>query len=166
MANSRLGSIPDHGKPLGQGAKFILEVVLTHEGNDCLAWPYSRNEQGYGRLSVDDKMVRASRYVCMLVHGDPPTPKHHAAHSCGNGHLGCVAPRHLRWATPKQNYADRLEHGTHARSERNGKAKLTEDQAREILSLKGIRFQRQLASDFGVAEGTIANIHSGRTWSD
>lgn len=50
--------------------------------------------------------------MCQKAHGDPPSPKHDAAHSCGRGHEGCVNPNHLSWKTKKQNQADRITHGT------------------------------------------------------
>jgi hypothetical protein len=49
----------------------------------------------------------AHRAMCRLIHGNPPTPKHQAAHSCGNGRRGCVHPGHLRWATDAENRAER-----------------------------------------------------------
>lgn len=88
--------------------RFVKETALPFEGNECLEWPYSGNNWGYGQLTVAGRLVVASRFVCEIAHGDPPTPEYQAAHSCGNGHLGCVNPQHLRWATPKENSADKI----------------------------------------------------------
>lgn len=160
-----------HGDPLGGRApygevsRFIREVALRHTGDKCLTWPFGKTQRGYGLIWIDGKHVIASRYVCELVHGSPPTPEHDAAHSCGKGHEGCVAPEHLSWKTPVENKADELLHGTRPRGERNGHAKLTEAEAREILALKGVELQRNLAARFGVSRTAVASIHSGRKWT-
>jgi len=110
-------------------------------------------------------LMLASRYVCELVRGKPPTPKHEAAHSCGKGHDGCIAPGHLSWKTATQNAADKLLHGTDPRGERCGTAKLTEGQVREIRSLKGTATQAELAIRYSVARETISLIHRRINWA-
>jgi len=191
MANSRLCSIPvcgkkhkskgfcgkhyrrllTHGDPLttvgaahGEPEQFYQDVVLAHEGGDCLAWPYSRDPKGYGRIRRDGNHSLAHRLVCEDVNGPPPTPKHQAAHSCGNGHLGCVTKGHLSWKTRLQNKADELTHGTRNRGERHGFAKLTEAQAREIRIFKGQISNKQIAAKYGVSTDTVSSIHVGKTW--
>lgn len=160
-----------HGDPLGGGTshgeplRFIHEVALHHTGNECLTWPFGKNNKGYGNAWIDGKRVVASRYVCELVKGPPPTPEHEAAHRCGKGHEGCIAPEHLVWKTQAENSADKLEHGTHNRGERHFSSKLTEESVREILSLKGKETQRAMAARFGVTHQTIHNILRGRIWS-
>jgi hypothetical protein len=99
------------------------------------------------------------------VNGPPPTPEHEAAHSCGKGHEGCIAPGHLEWKTPAENTADRLVHGTHSRGERSYWAKLTEADVREILAMKGIIPQRKLAVRFGVTHQTIYKILRRQIWA-
>lgn len=169
--NAHYKRLRKSGDPLGGGTlrgkplRWIDEVAVPYNSEDCLIWPYSKTRKGYGMVNNCGKMVRVHRYVCELVRGAPPTPEHEAAHSCGKGHEGCVAPGHLSWKTPKENQADRLEHGTHNRGERCGSAKLTEDAVRTILSLKGVETQVSLAERFGVAPSTIRSIHTGRNWA-
>jgi len=110
-------------------------------------------------------MRSASRYVCELANGEPPTPEHQAAHSCGNGHLACVTPGHLSWKTPKDNNADKVAHGSVNRGDRNGQAKITEEQARQIVSLKGSATQKEIGRMFGIARSTVREIHAGLIWS-
>lgn len=159
-----------HGDPLvvkvershrGEPQCFYESVVLGYEGAECLIWPFGRFSNGYGKMG--GRIV--SRLVCEDEYGAPPTAEHEAAHSCGKGHLGCVTRAHLSWKTKAENMADKLSHGTHSRGERHGKSKLTESQAREILSLKGKVSQSSLAARFGVAAQTVGKIHSGQNWS-
>src|SRR5690606_10732407 len=110
---------------------------------------------GYGQVFFDGKMHIASRYVCAQVHGEPPTPKHEAAHSCGNGSLGCITPSHLSWKTSAENTADQVLHGTLPRGERNGQSKLTDDDVRQILALKGRKSHRDIADSFGISTSNV-----------
>ena len=190
MATSSLCSIPDCGKtakvkglcgghytrlwrygdPLcgrtsrGDLPKFYSEVVMKYEDDECLIWPYAA-KNGYGVMGHNGKTVLVSRRVCEEVNGPPPTPDHHAAHSCGKGHLGCVTKRHLSWKTPYGNNQDKLVHGTVSRGSRNGTSKLTEKQVIEIMSLKGASALPTIADRFGVSKQTISEIHCGTRWA-
>lgn len=152
--------------PKGAARRFIHEVASPYSGNDCLIWPFATNPYGYGVYTRPERGITlASRYVCEIVHGAAPTPQHEAAHSCGNGHKGCVNPNHLSWKTPKDNTADKFRHGTVARGEQIVASKLTEAQVKEIRSLKGVKNQYELAEQFGVRQQTISRIHSRARWA-
>jgi hypothetical protein len=153
----------------GEPDDFFRNVVLAYEGEACLTWPYRVSQYGYAVLGKDTNdnggSCFISRLVCEAVNGPPPTPAHQAAHSCGNGHLACVAKKHLSWKTPKENSADRVTHGTLALGEKNGRAKLTEAQVREIIALRGKQQRKEIAARFGVTPRTISDIQSGRNWT-
>lgn len=157
-----------HGDPsvdrkLGRVQEYYQSVVLQYDGDECLIWPYS-TIRGYGRMQNDGNLAVVSRALCKEVHGPAPTPAHDAAHSCGNGHLGCVTKKHLSWKTRAENMADRVLHGTSNRGERHASAKLTEEQAREIISLRGKEKQKDTASRFGIAPQTVSGIQLGQKW--
>jgi hypothetical protein len=153
-----------HGDPTGGGTNTgaplaFLEQALASETNDCINWPYGRGWKGRAKVWIGGRNCPAARVICERAHGAPPTPEHEAAHSCGKGHVGCINPRHLRWATPKENNADRLIHGTDLRGERNHLAKLAEADVREIrrLALEGMT-QRAIARQYEVSEPAISLI--------
>lgn len=129
---------------------------LNYEGGDCLTWPFSRNPTGYGSFKRDGKTCYAHRYICEWAHGAPPDPSYQAAHSCGNGHLGCVNPMHLSWKTRSEN---QLESTWHPR------IKLTAAKAAEIRRLKGIEYPSITAATYCVTEATVRKIQSGEIWS-
>lgn len=160
-----------HGDPLGGGIprgeaqRYFREVVLAYDGNDCLPWPYDRSTSGYGRLHHNGKQRNVSRLVCEEFGGPPPTDRHEAAHSCGNGHLGCVTKRHLSWKTSAENSFDRVRHGTSGAGEKNTGAKLTLAQVEEIRALVGHMKQQDIADRFGVSSSLICLIKNGKIWN-
>lgn len=78
-----------------------------------------------------------------------------------------MTKRHLRWATPKENAADRLIHGTDNRGTKNNMAKLTDDevcQIRDILHAKAMK-QIEIAAAYSVCKQTITNIKKKLRWA-
>ena len=110
------------------------------------------------------KRIKVARLVARAFLGDPPSPKHHAAHR--NGVRTDDRAANLYWATVSENTADKWTHGTMARGERVGCAVLTEPQIIEIRSRYSVGdvSQRALAREYGVAQSSMwAAIH-GRNW--
>lgn len=116
--------------------------------------------------------------VCEAFHGPKPTPRHEVAH--GDGDQTNNAADNLRWATRKENFADRDAHGrtargathfsaTHpelcARGEGHGMAKLTEANVIAIKSAPAyFGVQSQLARQFGISQQQISDIRNGKSW--
>ena len=147
----------------GAGEKFIREIAIPFTGDDCLIWPYGRSH-GYGFVNRKEGENYAHRIVCEAINGAPPSPKHDAAHSCGNGHAGCVNPNHLRWDTRQGNLADMFVHGTAPIGERNGQAKLTEDDVRIIRSIGYSAKRVEIAQRFNVSAGNVTMILQRKYW--
>lgn len=150
-----------HGDPLGggtsQGAtQEWVRDAARYDGDDCLIWPFSTTV-GYGQTWWDGKPALASRVVCTLAHGPAPTPLHQAAHSCGKGHKGCVSPRHLRWATRKENETDKTAHGTRGK-------KLSPETVMAILSLRDTMSGVAIARKFGTTPSNVSSIFRGKSW--
>lgn len=150
-------------KGKGRGIAF-LRSLIGFKGDICVTWPFSRDLQGRGIMGFEGKVHQAHRVMCRLAHGEPPSPIHQAAHTCGRGHEACVNPNHVCWKTPEENSLDMLVHGT-ARKPGRPKRRLTAVQVERIKALKGVSTQREIAAQFGVAWETIADIHRGRTWA-
>ena len=125
-----------HGDPLG-GPPFrarkgeiglFFEKAITYTGDDCLPWPFARNSAGYGHFSHKGKDKLASRHVCEAVNGNAPKDLPEAAHTCGNGHMGCVNGRHLAWKDRSGNASDMTIHGTSQSGAKMWMVKLTGSQ--------------------------------------
>lgn len=152
-------------KPPNKGISAVanwLKANVHHKGDECLIWPFALNWNGYGNLMYEGKMTKAHRVMCRLAHGEPPTPKHVAAHSCNRGHLACVHPDHLSWKTPRENLLDRRAAGTLTKKRWNKNGTLSDDQIRRIVELKGKLNQREIAAMFGISYQHVSVIHQGK----
>lgn len=141
-----------------------IEEHKGYQGDDCLKWPFGRSDNGRGVIGNGAGPRSAPRAMCIAAHGQPPTSKHETAHSCGNGHLGCTNPRHLRWDTHMGNVSDRAAHGRDRRGEEINTAKLTEGEVQEIRRRKGLQTGVSLAKEFGVSTTTISGIFNNKSW--
>lgn len=83
----------------------------------------------------------------------------------GDGNRKNANLNNLRWATSKQNNADKEAHGTILRGEQSCKSILTEEKVRMVIQrLAGGESAKLIASDYGVSRITILDIRDGRSW--
>jgi len=134
--------------------------------------PRALCQDGYGYLICSIKSnstgrsypPKVHRLVALAFHGPPPVGKYMATHI--NGVKTDNRAANIRWASRSTNYADSVRHGTAASGERSGRAKLTEEQVRQIrdrYAAGGVTF-RSLAHEFGVAHGTMVALVHRRSW--
>lgn len=144
-----------------------LESKISYADEDCLLWPFGRDRHGYGQISRKTAgEARAHRWMCRAARGEPPTPDALAIHSCGNGHLGCVNPRHLRWGTIRDNALDRDGHGTQTKGSQICTARLDENAVKEIRKAyadESISVD-DMAKKYGVHRHAITNAVTGKSW--
>lgn len=158
-----------YGDPLGGGtpkharARWI-EANRDYIGDDCIKWPFPLGGLGRGKTEVSGVSMTAPRGMCMAAHGKPPTPKHQAAHRCGNGHLACMNPRHLYWATPKENSQDTIRHGRSGRGVRNGRALIGPIDVLGIIAHSSSHTWQQTADEFGIGRTAVGRILHGKAW--
>lgn len=161
----RHGSPTAGRTPRGIAAKYLFETVLPFNEGKCLIWPYDRINGSRSRICWDGRSYIASRLVCELTYGLPPSREHVAAHSCGNGRLGCVNPHHLRWATPRENSQDAIGHGTTQRGEKHKKSKLTAKDVRAIRAIGKSKSLKEIAREFGVCFQLVHLIQKRKVWT-
>lgn len=138
----------------------FLRANIGAETANCIKWPYGTNDKGYGLAVIGGAQKTASRWMCILAHGEPVPPRTYAAHGCGNP--WCVNPRHLRWATHQENMADRVAHGTDNSGVRNGKTTISEDDVRAIRAAPADL--KALMDRYGLSKHGISKIRSGKRW--
>lgn len=124
---------------------------------------------GYGyryvMLGAKGPKGAVHRFVALAFLGPPPTPKHEVAHN--DGDLLNNRPDNLRWATRKENEADKVKHGTNRRPSWRGaehpRTHLTDADVAYIRTA-GIS-STVLGRQFKVHPSTICRIVRGATWA-
>lgn len=161
------GDVGTHRPIHAYDARAWFAEHKYYQSDECLIWTAdgrrsltvsvavvgeASGHEGQGKINV-------GRAMCIIAHGKPPTSAHVAAHWCGNGHLGCVNPRHLRWATQRENMADRFLHGV--RTNANA-PHANEAQIRAIETLAETMTAEEIAAAFRVETKTIEHLLTGR----
>lgn len=108
----RHGDASAGGLAKGEARRWVEEVAIPYQGDDCLTFPYG-TAHGYGRINIDDCPMDVHVFVLQRVKGPKPTPQHESCHTCGMGADACVNPNHLYWGTRKENVADMMRHRNH-----------------------------------------------------
>lgn len=130
------------------------------------------DDDGYYVVSlyVGGKVVtgRVNRLVCEAFHGPAKYPSiMDAAHK--NGYRTSNRPSNLKWATKKENAADQIDHGTRVQGEKHPRALFAQidvDLIRAAYRAQpDVSTIRRLAGTYNVAELTIRNIVTGRSWA-
>jgi hypothetical protein len=126
-----------------------------------------KDKDGYGRFWLDGRNQSAHKASLTLFRG-AVLDGLLVLHSCDNP--SCVNPAHLSLGTQKDNIQQAIRRGRRAqvkppvrRGEKNARAKLTEQQVREIR----VAYRPGvcgLAKRYGVTRSTIRSVATGRTW--
>jgi hypothetical protein len=147
--------------------RFRSKYIPVPESG-CWLWLDSLDKDGYGRLQLPGKQsVKAHRLSYQLQHGELPSLciLHRCDVRC------CVNPAHLYAGTLAQNNQDCITRGRYRSGgkphpgERNGRARVTAEQAVEIRRryLSGER-SGDLGREFGLTYGAIWRLATGRAW--
>lgn len=140
-------------------------VDRVHKGRPLRLRP---KPNGFGHVYASiaiskTRYIQINRAVCLAFHGPAPSPEHQAAHLDGNTRNNAVA--NLVWATPLENAAHKIWHGTSAVGSRNGAAKITEADVRDIfLAYAEGESAGRLAARMGVSSGLITMVIRREIW--
>ena len=146
----------------GQALAFLRQAIST-ETNECVIWPFSKGRLGYGKVYYEGRDMLAHRLALLLHCGPPPSESMHVAHdpvACTSP--SCINPAHLRYATARENCADKRVSGTLAEGDKAGTAKIGLEEVKAILADSGT--YRDIAERFGVSRSTVGDIKNGKTW--
>lgn len=137
-----------------------LAIINHAAALDSEAGCFLRLGSGDNRWTVNyaGKMMTAARAVWMARHNDDPGELH-VLHTCHRGHEGCITGGHLRLGGHQENVMEMVP------LDRASGAKLTNEQATLAKSRykQGESYTR-LASEYGVYQGTMWRLVTGRTW--
>ena len=136
----------------------------------CWLYDGAKETNGYGYLSSPlpdgPQFITAHKLAWILTYGPVPEGKL-VLHKCDI--RACCNPEHLFLGDDAANMADKMAKKRQALGEDNSRAKLTENQALEILrdfraETKRKTNARELAMRYGVNTGAIHAIIAGRSW--
>ncbi len=140
-------------------------AVIGPSGRELQHFP---NKRGYRRVNVylgsgRWRQVSVHTLVCEAFHGPQPTGAVLVAH--GDGNPANNRADNLRWASYRDNEADKRAHGRALIGERHHQAVLSAEQVREIRQRRSAgESGASLAREFGVTPTTICAIHLRKSW--
>lgn len=164
--------VPGTGPERGSVGQWLDTVAVPHTGDDCLTFPFGKDRHGYGHISAKGRLKTSGAhiYVALVAIGPKPSDRHEVCHTCGNGHLACVNPKHLYWGTRAENVADARKHGTFSnppkfRGAGHPNSRLKEEDVHAIRErlARGATLP-ELADAYGVTSSAIQGIKYGHTW--
>lgn len=129
------------------------------EVSGCWNWIRGTDEDGYGKMSLNGKDIRAHRYSWEIKNGSIATDQL-VCHSCDNP--SCVNPSHLFLGDHSVNHADRGIKDRTANGERAGASRFTEKQISEMRE-KNLGFQAA-RQKYGISKTHYYRVLHGDSW--
>ena len=140
-----------------------VEEVLP---SGCHIWTGGINDQGYGLIRDGKRHARAHRIAWERVNGPIPDGMvilHRCDVRC------CVNPHHLQVGTQADNMKDMERKGRRRGlvgvfGSKQGSAKLTDDDVRQIRKLAEVMTQDEVAALFGITRSNVSVIVLRKGW--
>jgi hypothetical protein len=134
------------------------------QNSECEITTARPDDSGYGVVWFEGRLEKHHRVVFFQHTGEWPEV---VMHSCDNP--SCINPKHLSAGTHKLNAADRKLKWRNGRidGQRNGRAKITDEQSEEIIELYRISglTQRQIGDMYGLSNAQISKIVNRQCFS-
>lgn len=152
--------------PKGTGA-LVVQSLSNTETDQCIPWPYSTDDWGYGTVLYKGHVTKTHRVAWMMHHGEIEKGLK-VCHTCDNP--PCINIRHLFLGTDADNMLDCVRKGRHrdCKGSKNPHAVLTETQVRKIRATyrRGVRGfgTHVLARQYCVNKTTIRYIVERKSW--
>jgi hypothetical protein len=144
----------------GQAAR-LLALVAAATRDQCVEWPYGRDNNGYGNAMIGRRPMKAHRAIYILLNGEVPADLE-VMHACDN--RGCVNPHHLSLGTHADNMRDAANKGRirSACGEAHYKARLT---ATDVVAIRASDARQvDLAAAYGISQAVISSIKLRKIW--
>lgn len=153
---------PRASRPLGER---LEECIARDELTGCWIWIGNIGTNGYGRISVDNKLQSVHRVAYEFYRGQIP-PGLVLMHTCDV--RCCINPDHLVPGTKLENTADMMAKGRNKWWSRPGAsnpaAKVSEDVVRHIRAWT--MTAEAYAEMYGLNRTTVSRIRNGHTWTN
>lgn len=150
----------------------IASNAYASPQSGCWIWQLGMGRDGYGKIKINKKTVRAHRASWLAFRGEIPESML-ICHKCDNPM--CVNPDHLFLGTPMDNMRDKVEKGRWRggpacwEKDRKGaghhNAKLNDAKVRLIRLLGKAISTNRWAAEFGVSHQAIKMVQQNKTWT-
>lgn len=154
----------------------VIERLIRHtvgySGSGCWEWIGETDRSGYGRMQFKKDGRKKSRFVHRVAykHFHPDWDERaHVLHKCDNP--PCWNPDHLFLGDQEANMHDMKAKGRanngDTRGEKNGRAKLTWDQVREMRAMFEKGFSRShICEKFNTPRWNLGYILRNQSWRE
>ena len=148
-------------------ARRLANGLDRIETDSCWEWRMAVNGDGYGMLTVTNRIIRAHRLAFAL--GVRAIKKGQVIrHTCDNP--PCINPAHLLAGSQADNMQDAIRRGRifilePLFSENNPSTKLTPEMVIEIKKRLALgEAQTSIVKDFDISTSSMSRINLGQTW--
>ena len=147
----------------------LSEGTVIYEETGCHLWTKKTDDDGYGTMSFGRSSITTHRASYMITNGIKFLSKNVLIrHKCIE--KTCNNPDHLERGTALDNSNDRKRDNTLPSGEKNIRATITNELAREIKhskypkNHKKYKFQKHRAKEFGVSLDIVRAIDCSASW--
>jgi hypothetical protein len=138
----------------------LLSKAMPIPFSGCMVlFDYAPDKDGYVKLSVKGRGVRAHRLAFSLANGVEISGKC-VCHTCDIP--SCVNPSHLFLGSHQDNMDDMKKKGRNPTMEKHGRSKINLDIARKIRASKDSDLM--LSKMYGIASSTVYEIKKSLIW--
>jgi hypothetical protein len=139
------------------------KYTAVKSADECWLWFGYKDKDGYGRITINYKDLRAHRVSYEFFHG---STNQLVRHSCDV--KNCVNPNHLISGTSGENSGDMVARNRSLTGERNPSAKLNWTVVREIRHRYKIEkiSKKQLAKAYNITDVMACKIINNKNWKE
>ena len=146
--------------------KHLWERIKPIEKlDDCWIWFGTKDKDGYGKIKINRKTLRAHRVIFSLFHdGMDLQPNQLLCHTCDNP--SCVNPNHLFIGTEQDNSNDMVKKGRSVRGEQSPFSKLQKDDILQIFDMfiNQKMTPTSISKFYNVSETCIRLVLERKSW--
>ena len=152
--------------------RLLGKISEAENEKGCLLWIAAQTKGGYGVLTINDKQVRATRFIYEVFYNCEVPADKEVCHDCDTP--ACINPAHLWLGTSKENAQDKMRKGRwkggvkkgYYAGEANQKAKLKHADVAFIRDQKSTdrKVSGALAKKYGVTQSAIYAIWNNKSW--
>jgi hypothetical protein len=138
----------------------------VHLDNGCIEWTAARDKDGYGKIQVDGRTLRAHTVAWSVINSEAVPAGKVVRHTCDNP--PCISGAHLMLGDELSNAEDRVHRSRfNKESARYNVVKLSIGTAREIRAkhARGVSYNA-LATEYGVGRDQISRVINHRNWKE